>query len=151
MTGPVTSSADAVHTYSTSLPISSGDKIGVEVVGGIGLPDHYTADSGDVIGFAPTFTNGISATFRDVTQHELLVQASVKFCLVPNVHELKKVNAKQQLAAADCGVKVKKKVTHKKKFRGKVLKQKKPAGTTAVPGLVVPIVIGQSSGAPWGR
>jgi beta-lactam-binding protein with PASTA domain len=54
-----------------------------------------------------------------------------------------KVTAKQLLAAADCGVKVKKKVTHKKKFRGKVLKQKKPAGTTAAPGTVVPIVIGQ--------
>ena len=44
---------------------------------------------------------------------------------------------------ADCGVKVKKKVTHKKKFRGKVLKQKKAPGTTGAPGLVVPIVIGQ--------
>ncbi|HEY6654065.1 MAG TPA: PASTA domain-containing protein [Solirubrobacterales bacterium] len=62
---------------------------------------------------------------------------------MPNVHKLKKVNAKQALANADCGVKVKKKVTHKKKFRGKVLKQKKAPGTTGAPGLVVPIVIGQ--------
>ena len=67
----------------------------------------------------------------------------MKFCAVPNVHKLKKVAAKQALAAADCGVRVKKKETHKRKFRGKVLKQKKPAGITAAPGTVVPIVIGK--------
>jgi hypothetical protein len=38
---------------------------------------------------------------------------------------------------------VKKKETHKRKFRGKVLKQKVATGTTAAPGTVVPIVIGQ--------
>jgi hypothetical protein len=38
---------------------------------------------------------------------------------------------------------VKKKVTQKRKFRGKVLKQKKTPGTTAPPGTVVAIVIGQ--------
>ena len=79
----------------------------------------------------------------NIPGHELLIQASVKFCNVPDVHKLKKVNAKTALTNADCGVKVKKKVTHKSKFRGKVLKQKKPAGTTAVPGTIVPIVIGQ--------
>ena len=62
---------------------------------------------------------------------------------MPNVHKQKKVNAKTALTNADCGVKVKKKETHKKKFRGKVLKQKMAAGTTAAPGTVVAIVIGQ--------
>ena len=38
---------------------------------------------------------------------------------------------------------MKKKETHKRKFRGKVLKQKVATGTTAAPGTVVPIVIGQ--------
>ena len=142
-TGPVPTMTDAVHTYPASLPISFGDFIGVAVTGGNGLPDHFTGDSGDVIGYAPAFADGTTATFTDVTQHELLLQATVKYCLVPNVHKQKKVNAKQALAAADCGVKVKKKVTHKKKFRGKVLKQKKAAGSTFPPGTVVPIVIGQ--------
>jgi hypothetical protein len=142
-TGPVPTSDDAIRTYPASLPISFGDFIGVEVDALHNLPDHFTGDSGDVIGFAPTFADGTSATFTDVTQHELLVQATVKYCLVPNVHKQKKVNAKQALTAADCGVKVKKKVTHKKKFRGKVLKQKKAAGSTFPPGTVVPIVIGQ--------
>ena len=54
----------------------------------------------------------------------------MKFCNVPNVHKQKKVNAKTALANADCGVKVKKKDTHKTKFRGKVLKQKKAPGAT---------------------
>jgi beta-lactam-binding protein with PASTA domain len=53
------------------------------------------------------------------------------------------VTAKQQLAASDCGVKVKKQPTHKRKFLGKVLKQKTPAGTTEAPGTIVPIVIGK--------
>ncbi|HSD25049.1 MAG TPA: hypothetical protein VLB79_12065 [Solirubrobacterales bacterium] len=70
-------------------------------------------------------------------------QATVKFCAVPNVHKPKKLAAKQAFAAADCGVSVKKKGTHQRKFRGKVLKQKKPAGMTAAPGTVVPIVIGK--------
>ena len=38
---------------------------------------------------------------------------------------------------------MKKKVTHKTKFRGKVIKQKVAPGTTGAPGTVVPIVIGQ--------
>jgi len=72
--------------------------------------------------------DGATAGFTPTPGHELLLQATVKFCAVPNVH--KKVAAKQALAAADCGVKVKKKETHKKKFRGKVLKQKKQVGLT---------------------
>jgi hypothetical protein len=141
--GPVPSATDTVYTYPASLPISNGDHIGLEVVGGSGLPDHFTGDSGDVVGTAASFPDGTSATFTDTTKEELLLQATVKYCLVPNVHKQKKVAAKNALAAADCGVKVKKKVTHKKKFRGKVLKQKKSAGSTFPPGTVVPIVIGQ--------
>ena len=142
-TNPIAAPTDAVHTYPASLAISNGDNIGVEVAGGTGLPDHFTNNNADVIGYASPFADGTSANFTNVPGHELLLQATVKFCAVPNVHKLKKVAAKQQLAAADCGVKVKKKVTHKKKFRGKVLKQKKAAGLTLPPGTVVPIVIGQ--------
>jgi PASTA domain len=141
--GPITSATDAVHTYTASLPISFGDNIGVEVDAGHSLPDHYTGNNADISAYANTFPDGTAATFTGTPQHELLLQATVKYCLVPNVHKQKKVNAKQALAAADCGVKIKKKETHKKKFRGKVLKQKKPAGLTLPPGTVVPIVIGQ--------
>ena len=142
--GPITSSTDAVHTYTASLAIGNGDNIGVEVTGGSGLPDHFTGNTADVDAYTPTFADGTSATFvTSVPGHELLLQATIKYCAVPDVHKQKKVNAKTALTNADCGVKVKKKETHKKKFRGKVLKQKKAPGTTFPPGTVVAIVIGQ--------
>ena len=141
--GPITSATDAVHTYSTSLPISFGDNIGLEVDAGHSLADHYTANNSDINAYANNFPDGTTASFTGVPGHELLLQATVKYCLVPDVHKQKKVNAKSALTGADCGVKVKKKETHKKKFRGKVLKQKKAAGLTLPPGTVVPIVIGQ--------
>jgi hypothetical protein len=135
--------------YSVSLPIKQGDAIGVGAVAGdsdVGVPQHTTIGvpanvmATNALGRPP---DGATAFFTPAPAHELLLQATVKFCAVPDVHKLKKVAAKQALAAADCGVRVKKKLTHKRKFRGKVLKQKVPAGTTGVPGTVVPIVIGQ--------
>ena len=135
--------------YTVSLPIKQGDAIGIAAVAGdsdAGVPQHDTPGvtsnvwATNALGLPP---DGVSASFTPEAGHELLLQATVKFCAVPNVHKLKKVAAKQALAAADCGVRVKKKETHKRKFRGKVLKQKKPAGITAAPGTVVPIVIGK--------
>jgi hypothetical protein len=140
----VTSSADVVHTSATSLPISNGDSVGLQINAGHDIPDHFTGNNADVDAWAvPPFADGTQGSFTGIQGHELLLQATVSFCNVPNVHKLKKVNAKQALANADCGVKVKKKDTNKKKFRGKVLKQKKTPGTTAAPGMIVPIVIGQ--------
>jgi PASTA domain-containing protein len=137
---------DSVLISTVSLPIKQGDAIGVAVgaAGGHSLPSWSDNIGGDVVGYVPTFANGAaSGNFTDIPGHELLVQATVSFCNVPNVHKQKKVNAKTALTNADCGVKVKKKETQKKKFRGKVLKQKLAAGTTAAPGTVVAIVIGQ--------
>ena len=137
---------NAELTSPVSLPISQGDAIGIGPVAGdsdAGVPEHNTSDS-NVIAYNLTGqADGATAGFTPTPGHELLLRATVKFCAVPNVHKLKKVAAKQALAAADCGVKVKKKETHKKKFRGKVLKQKKQAGLTLPPGTVVPIVIGK--------
>ena len=137
---------NAVLTYPVSLPISQGDAIGIGPVAGdsdAGVPENNTSDS-NVIAYNLTGqADGATAAFTPTPGHELLLQATVRFCAVPNLHKLKKVTAKKVLAAADCGVKVKKKETHKKKFRGKVLKQKMQAGLTFPPGTVVPIVIGQ--------
>jgi hypothetical protein len=137
---------DSILNNPVSLPIQQGDAIGVLVGGAAnGLPQFTTNNSADVTGYSVgNFPDGgPSGTITDISGHELLIQATVKFCNVPNVHRLKKVAAKQSLAAADCGVRVKKKVTNKRKFVGKVLKQKVAAGTTAAPGKEVPIVIGQ--------
>jgi hypothetical protein len=139
---------NAILVYPASVPIKQGDAIGISDGGDsdAGIPQHDTPGATgnlmatSVPGQPP---DGGTALFTPVAEHQLLLQATVSFCFVPNVHKVKKVNAKKLLTAADCGVKVKKKKTGKKKFRGKVLKQKKAAGTTAAPGTVVPIVIGQ--------
>jgi hypothetical protein len=142
---PVADSTDKVRTSSTSLPISNGDFIGLQINPGHDIPDHFTGNNADVDAYdgPPPFGDGAVGTFTGIPGHELLLQATVSFCNVPDVHKTKKVNAKQAIANADCAVKVKKKETHKKKFRGKVLKQKVAPGTTGAPGLVVAIVIGQ--------
>ena len=137
------SATDATYHFDTSLPIQQGDAIGISTETPYDLPQYTTTNSSDVLEYASGFANGTTTSFTNIGGlHELLLQATVKFCHVPNVHKQKKVNAKTALANADCGVKVKKKDTHKTKFRGKVLKQKKAPGATFPPGTVVPIVIG---------
>jgi hypothetical protein len=140
----VQDSTDKIRTSSTNLPISNGDFIGLNMNPGHDIPDHFTGNNADIDAYSPSppFPDGAVGTFTGIPGHELLLQATISFCNVPDVHKQKKVNAKQLIANADCGVKVKKKETHKKKFRGKVLKQKVAPGTTAAPGTVVPIVIG---------
>ena len=44
--------------------------------------------------------DGTTATFTPEAGHVLLLQATVKFCNVPNLHRLKKVTAKQALTTA---------------------------------------------------
>jgi len=145
LTPPTPSATDATYHFATSLPIKQGDAIGISNgPSGHDVPQFTTTSQSDVLEYAPIFPDGTTATFINFGGlHELLLQATVKFCNVPNVHKQKKVNAKTAITNGDCGVKVKKKVTHKKKFRGKVLKQKVAPGTTGTPGLVVPIVIGE--------
>lgn len=143
LSAPTPSSTDATYHFTTSLPIKQGDAIGVSVDPAHEVPQFTTTNNSDVLEYATTFPDGGTATFTNFGGlHELLLQATVKFCKVPDVHKQKKVNAKTALTNADCGVKVKKKDTHKTKFRGKVLKQKKAPGATFPPGTVVPIVIG---------
>jgi hypothetical protein len=143
----VASPTGAIFSYPASLPISKGDYVGVLTGGAAtglpqamtnGLPLNLIANN-----FASQPTDGNSADLLADAQHELLLQATVQFCNVPALKKLKTKAAKQALKAHDCLPKVKKSRTKKNKFKGKVLKQKTPAGTTAAPGTVVPIVIGQ--------
>jgi hypothetical protein len=140
---------EPIVRYPVSLPIAQGDAIGISAVAGdsdVGIPQHNTPGENANVWARNALgqpTDGASATFTPEVGHELLLQATIEYCAVPNLKRLKKVAAKQRLAAADCGVKVKKRTTRKRKFRGKVLKQKVPAGTTGPPGTVIPVVIGQ--------
>jgi PASTA domain len=136
---------DSIITYpAPSLPIRQGDTVGVAVSGAAsGLPQFTGTNPANVIGFATTFTDGNVGSFTDVPLHELLLQATVRFCSVPSVKGMKIGAAKQALTAADCTPKVKKKEARKRKNRAKVLKQKKQPGTTGPPGTVVTILVGK--------
>jgi PASTA domain-containing protein len=140
----------AIFSYPASLPISKGDYIGLFVGPDSpfpeDLPQHGTSGvHANLIGnnFLGQPADGSSAPLTADEQHELLLQATVQFCSVPPLKKLKAKAAKRALRAHDCQPKVKKRIAKKNKLRGKVLKQKTPAGTTAPPGTVVPIVIGK--------
>jgi len=134
---------DSVLVNNVVLPIRKGDAIGLAVGGGHGLPSWADNVNTDVVGYVPGFAEGTAGPFTDIPGHELLVQATVSFCKVPDVRRLKKASAKKALRAADCRVRVRFKATSNAKLLGRVLKQKVAAGTTDVPSLVVPIVIGK--------
>jgi PASTA domain len=136
---------DSIIPYpAPSLPLRQGDAIGLAVSGAAaGLPQFPSTNTSDVIGSTTTFGDGNIGAFTDEPQHELLLQATIRFCNVPSVKGMKIKPAKQALTAADCTPKVKKKEARKKKNRAKVLKQKKQPGTTAAPGTVVTILVGK--------
>jgi uncharacterized membrane protein len=142
---PIPAATDTIYPYPASLPISQGNAVGIQVGGtGVGAPLH-TGDPTDQIAYGPALADGGSANFSDTggSPYELLLQATVKYCIVPSLKRLKTKPAKQALRAHDCLPKIKKSKIKKNRFRGKVLKQKTPPGTTAAPGTVVPIVIGK--------
>lgn len=143
----VSNPTGVVFDYPASLSISKGDYIGVLTGGNDDdVPQHTTNGlAKNLIGnnFTGQPTDGASGNLLADEQHDLLLQATVKFCKVPDLLKLKKGAATQALAAADCGVQVSKKRTKKKKNRGKVIKQKTAAGTTAAPGTPVAIVLGK--------
>jgi hypothetical protein len=135
---------DSVLNNGVSLPIKQGDAIGVAVSPGHGLPSWPDNVNADVVGYTPPFADGASSgNTTDIPGHELLIQATVRFCNVPSLKRLKTKPAKRALRAHDCLPKVKRSRVKKNKFRGRVLKQKVAAGTTATPGTIVPIVIGK--------
>jgi hypothetical protein len=143
---PGTTTDSTIGYPAASLPIKQGDAIGLLTAGAAtGLPQRVTSGINSNV-IANEFTgappDGSTAAFTLDVQHELLLQATVQFCNVPTLKKLKTKAAKQELVAHDCTPKVKKSRVKKDKFRGKVVKQKTAAGTTAAPGSVVPIVIG---------
>ena len=107
-----------------------------------GVPANLIANN---FGAAPA--DGGTANLLADAQHDLLLQATVKFCKVPDLKGQKAGAAQAALAAADCAAKVTRKPTKKKKNVGKVTKQTLAPGTTAAPGTEVPIVVGKKAKA----
>lgn len=136
-----------IFDYPASLPISEGDYIGV-LTGGAddhvpqtitsGVPANLIANN-----FSGLPADGAAANLLADEQHDLLLQATIKFCNVPNLKGKKAKAAKQALVAADCAAKVSKKRIGKKRSFGKVIKQKQKTGFTAPPGTAIPIVVGK--------
>jgi hypothetical protein len=143
---PIPASTDTVYSYSASLPISQGDAIGIQAApGSAGAPLHFSDNPGDRVASGPALADGGSATFGESDGLEILLQGTIRFCNVPSLKRLKTKPAKRTLRAHDCLPKIKRSKIKKNRFRGKVLKQKTPPGTTAAPGTVVPIVIGKKT------
>lgn len=130
-----------------NLPIQPGDYVGV-LTGGADdhVPQKTTGGLAQNM-IANNFTglpaDAATAPLLADEQHDLLLQATVKYCNVPKLKGKKAKAAKKALAKADCGAKISKKRTGKRKQIGKVTKQKKEAGFTAPPGTKIPIVVGK--------
>jgi PASTA domain len=146
---------DTIITYpGNSAAIRQGQAIGLLQTNGggagadVGLPQNTTGGvTQNVIAnnFNGTFLDGLGATFISDQQHELLLQATVRFCRVPNVVGQTQAAATQALTAAECTATVTKKKTKKKKNKGKVLSQKTAPDSSVAPGTAVEIVVGKKA------
>jgi len=102
---PATSPDGVVYTYPASVPVQKGDQIGVDENTG-GLPTYQsmaTLTANDVTGYAGTAVNGTPTSFLTVggDHYELLLQAEMKVCKVPDVVGKSQPDAGAALAAAD--------------------------------------------------
>jgi hypothetical protein len=145
-TVPPGSGPDTILTFPTSLGIEAGDAIGLQLGPGTGgFPTQATMTGpGDTLTHSPSAPDGSNTTFLGgSTPYQLLVQATVTYCGVPNVLGQKAGAARQLIASHDCVARVTKKATKKKKKRGRVVRQLTASGATGPPGTEVAIVVGK--------
>jgi hypothetical protein len=164
-----------IFSYPASLPVSKGDYVGM-LIGGLvdGMPQTVTSGlNKNLIGnnFSAQPANGSSADLLADKQHDLLLQATIKFCNVPNVVGQTQAAATAAISAADCTSSastqtltlkaIKKSFSKKKKKRiraankalqaqnGLVLSQGIAPGTTAAPpGPAVALTVGEVVKSP---
>jgi hypothetical protein len=165
-----TTPTGVIFSYPASLPISAGDYIGV-LTGGADddVPQHTTnglAKNKIANNFTGLPTDGNAANLLADEQHDLLLQATIKFCSVPNVVGQTQAAAAAAIAAGDCTSTattqklqlkaIKKSFSKKKRNRikaannalkaqnGLVLSQSVAPGTTAAPpGPAVALTVGE--------
>jgi hypothetical protein len=131
---PVNFAASPVIT--TSLPIRAGDLIGIETTTGngfdaVGFAGGVSGASG--IAWIPHLASGQTRSADPLVTGEIALQATVRFCSVPNLVGTKVGAAKQALAEANCTVgalkKPKKKAARKK---AKFVKSQSAAPGTSI-------------------
>lgn len=148
---PAGTTDSIIHYPGNNQPISLGDAIGLLQEGnpdvGIaqamtnGIPTNIFSNH-----FNPDFSDGVPTDFTPDQQHELLLQATIKFCKVPDLTGKTLADAQAALTAADCGTatvttkKLKKSKKNKKK-KGTILSQTTTAGTTSAPGTAVEVTV----------
>jgi PASTA domain len=135
-----------ILNYPAALAINQGDSIGLQQDAALNGVAQFQSNglTGNVIAnnFLGAPADGSSAALIPDQQHELLLQATVKFCKVPDLKGVKTAAAQQLLTAADCAggptanKKFKRSKKNKKK-KGKILNQTLAAGTTTAPGTPV--------------
>ncbi len=139
---------DTIFTYpGNSLPIKKGDSIAVQQNGtpDVGIPQNTTNGlAGNVIAFTltPNPPDGVATAFNRDVQHELLLQATVKYCKVPDLIGQAEAAATPALVAGDCTGTVVKKKTSKAAQVGKVIATDPVAGATGPPGTAVKLEVG---------
>jgi len=132
-----------------SLPISKGDYVGI-LTGGAdddlpqsttgGVPQNLIANN-----FTAQPTDGAAANLLADEQHDLLLQATVKYCKVPNLVGQTESAATPLLVAGDCTGTVVKKPTKNASEVGKVISTNPAADATAPPGTAVTLEVGVAS------
>ncbi len=146
---PVPDFSDSVRTYDQVDPyvtVEKGDSIGLSNNMAGALPFHQSGNSQDVYApysgrFLPPGT--IYAAPSESSGSELLLQATERFCAVPDLRRERVGTARQQLAAHDCQAQVVQKNVKAKRKKKRVLRQLDPPGTTALPGQFIRIVVGK--------
>ena len=133
-----------------SIPITKGDYIGI-LTGGADddLPQFTTngvAENTIANNFGAQPVDGNTSPLLADVQHELLIQATVKYCKVPNLVGQAESAAAAALTAADCTTgTVTKAKTSKASEVGKVISTTPAKDETAVPGTAVNLTVGVAS------
>ncbi|MDX6616491.1 MAG: hypothetical protein QOD60_1582 [Solirubrobacterales bacterium] len=143
---------DAVTRYPAShLPIRQGDQVALSnAEGGGAIPIHLQPASGFTVAFGSTGgpPDGATETFTDNgtgNDRELLFQATISFCRIPDVLGRKVADAQRLIATAGCTATTKtrklKKTRRNKKKKGTVLAQSLAGGASAAPGTAVELTV----------
>jgi hypothetical protein len=123
---------DVARTYTASVPIQQGDRVGLESLSGPGVPLHTgpPATLSDTWAYFPTPAgDGSTQLFIADGQlaREVLVQATIRYCRVPGVLGQTEAGALAALGAEECRATVVKRQLRLKRIKKSLSKKRKAA------------------------